>query len=123
MPTHAQHIRQAEWNERAVRVLDQADYSEGRLTDWEVTALFYSALHYVDAFLDFTVGLHPRNHRARNELVTSRTAIGLYYLRLYHRSLDARYDVVSIPSLEVDRIHMDDFSPIKDNMRALLNLS
>ena len=106
-----------------MRVLAEADDSEGRLTDWEVTALFYSALHYVDAFLDFTAGLHPRNHRTRNQLVTSRTTIGLYYLRLYHRSLDARYEAVSIPSLEVDRIHTDDFSPIKDNIRALLNLS
>ena len=47
----------------------------------------------------------------------------MYYMRLFHRSLDARYDVVSIPSLEVDRIRVDEFSRIKDDIRGLLNLS
>ena len=99
------------------------DDSNGRLTDWEVTILFYSALHYVDALLDFTDGLHPTSHRARNELVIDRTDIGLHYVRLYHRSLDARYNVVSIPSSELNRLRMDSFSPIRDNIRMLLGLS
>ena len=64
-----------------------------------------------------------RKCRARNELVIDRTDVGLHYVRLYHRSLDARYNVVSIPSSEVNRLRMDSFSPIRDNIRMLLGLS
>ena len=39
-----------------------------RYTEWEVTMLFYSALHYVDAFLA-TRGLHPQSHLERKDLV------------------------------------------------------
>ena len=123
MPTYTQHIGQAERNERATRLLAESDVFEERITDWEVTVLFYSALHYVDAFLDFTAGLHPMSHRARNELVTSRTTIGLYYLRLYHRSIDSRYNIVSIPPGEADRMYIETFTPIKDLIRASLGLS
>ena len=122
MPTRVQHIHQAEWNERAARVLAETGGSQSRFTDWEVTALFYSALHYVDAFLDFTGGIHPTSHPARNVLVASRTTVALSYLRLYNRSLDARYNVVSIPPAEVDKLISDDYNRIRDNIRRLLDL-
>ena len=122
MPTREQHIYQAERNERAARVLAETEASEDRLTDWEVTALFYSALHYIDAFLDSMGGIHPTNHTARNGLVASRTSFALSYLKLYNRSLDARYNVVSLAPQAVAKIIADDFNPIKENIRSLLNL-
>ena len=120
MPPRDRHIFQAESNERVVSLLAEAD---GQSTDWEVTALFYSALHYVDALLDSTAGLHPRNHRNRNILVSRHTDIARYYLRLYNWSLDTRYNVVSILPEEVERIADDYFRPIRENIRNELNLS
>ena len=96
--------------------------NEGGLTDWQVTILFYAALHYVDALLDDIAGIHPKTHTSRNTLVTNRTAIAPNYMRLYNRSLDARYNLVMFTQKEVDRIIVEDFGPIRENMRALLGL-
>ena len=93
------------------------------MTEWQVTILFYSALHYVDALLDDMAGIHPKTHTARNTLVTNRTAVAPNYMRLYNRSLDARYNLVVFTRREVDRIIDEDFVPIRENVRVLLGLS
>ena len=99
-------------------MLSEVESFDERLTDWQVTIFFYSALHYLDAFFDFLGGIHPTNHTARNKLVANRTSVGTSYLRLYNRSLDARYNVVSFTLQEVDKIISDDFTPIRENIRV-----
>ena len=100
-----------------------AGANEGGLTDWQVTMLFYSALHYVDALFADMSGIHPKTHTSRNTLVTNQTAIAPNYIRLYNRSLDARYNMVMFTQKEVDRIIVEDFDPIRENIRALLGIA
>ena len=61
MPSRSEHIAKAEANEEAVRFL------ENDHPDWAVTALFYAAVHWVDAVLDGIdeVSIHPKQHRQR----------------------------------------------------------
>ena len=86
--------------------------------------LFYSALHFVDAFLDDSQNIHPSSHNDR-ELYLAKVRqlqpIRRQYLDLYQRSLDARYRLVSMTSAQVSKISQDKFQPIKSHIRFLLN--
>ena len=46
--------------------------------DWAVTILFYSALHYIDAFLAGK-NMHPLNHDQRDEEVERNGSISNIY--------------------------------------------
>lgn len=116
MPALHRHLPQAERNERAAD--DMASLPE-RHPDWEVTMLFYSALHYADAFLA-TIGMHPQNHGERHELLSILTDAAEYYLVLYKRSMNARYHIYQFTPPEVDRIRNGAFRRVKGEMLALL---
>lgn len=63
MPSRDDHLNQAEHNLKFSASIDAALYP-----DWVATALFYAALHYVDAFLA-TKNIHPGKHDVRDNLV------------------------------------------------------
>ena len=72
--------------------------ANGQFLDWAVTALFFSALHYVDAYLATlgSVGVHPRTHAIRTSLVAKDavlSSVRVEYEHLKTRSQDARYDL------------------------------
>ena len=81
--------------------------------------LFYSALHYVDAFLA-TLGMHPRTHCERNDLLANLTDLAVYYQVLSKRSMNARYDLYQFTPAEVDRIRNGAFRRVKEGILALL---
>ena len=92
MPSRADHLAQAEKNERLPQAIAEPGALPERATDWEVTTLFYSALHLVDAYLDQSQGVHPVSHRNREWYVSNVTQlrpIVRHYVNLYERSLDA----------------------------------
>jgi hypothetical protein len=123
MPIKTKHIAQAERNKRLYSFLCGSNPSD-ELTEWEVVALFYSALHYVDAHLA-TIGTHPNNHRIRNDLVaatSSFASIATFYLHLYIQSRKARYDVVSFSSTEVRALEAGYFAPIEKHIRLILGI-
>lgn len=125
MPTEAQHFAQAEKNERLRYLLSSSSSSGENFPDWEIVTLFYSALHYVDAVLA-TQGVHPNGHNDRNTRVTNLPDVGSIatnYVNLYHRSKNARYDLVRFPQAAVERIEEDLFNPVKAQMRTLLGLT
>ena len=95
-----------------------ASYSE-RYTEWEVAILFYSALHYVEAFLA-TEGVHPKSHQERFDLVSNMTDLARYYEILFKRSMNARYHLYEFTSQEVDRIKAGAFHRVKEEILALL---
>ncbi len=66
MPSKARHVQQALHN---YAVYDYLNASPQATTDWQITVLFYAALHYVDAYLD-NVGVHPRSHEDRDAYVS-----------------------------------------------------
>ena len=116
MPALHRHLPQAERNEKAA---DDLASLPDRHPDWEVTMLFYSALHYVDAFLA-TIGLHPQNHRERHDLLAILTDVPEYYQILFKRSMNARYHTYEFTPPEADRIRNGAFRRVKAEMLALL---
>ena len=86
MPTRADHLAQADKNERLAQIIGESGTSFERPTDWEVTMLFYSALHPVDAYLEQSQGVHPVSHRNREWYVSNVTQlrpIVRHYVNLY----------------------------------------
>lgn len=75
--------------------------------------LFYSALHYVDAFLAGK-NMHPRDHDARDaEIENNGTLSPIYkdYRALKDKSKAARYDIANF--------HRDKFSPIEQRFKKI----
>ena len=66
MPQPTEHIAQAEKNEGLYDNLVGTEFN-----DWAVTALFYAALHYIDAYIVSRTAASPPNHNSRNYLVDS----------------------------------------------------
>jgi hypothetical protein len=93
MPSEAQHIWQAEHNEEVFRYLGDgfADYR-----DWQVTMLFYSMVHYVNAYLVHD-GAAPESHQARELAVNTDARLRSFspqYRELTQRCWEARYGVI-----------------------------
>lgn len=74
--------------------------------DWAITALFYCALHFVDAYLFDLRSIDPEGHTTLRDKITGRNVPGRNdlvkihipvihqdYLKLYSASRRARYDV------------------------------
>lgn len=121
MPGKTEHLARAEANARFCRL----QVADGQFLDWAVAALFYSALHYVDAYLATRGpgGLHPRTHGIRTALVAKDpvlSAVRLQYEHLRTRSQDARYDLLSFAVADVDRLERNEFAAIRNLLRPLL---
>ena len=110
------HLALAEKDEQFAEMLTALPQ---RFAEWEVTALFYSALHYSSAFLA-AQGHNPENHSHRNNLVRNLTNIGADYRNLYSLSLDARYRGVTFTPQRVGEIRAGSFRRVKEEMLALL---
>lgn len=64
--------------------------------DWIVTVIFYTAVHYVDNFLDTFLSVHPATHTERKDLIIKNSKYfskKFYYSfsRLLNDSQMARY--------------------------------
>ncbi len=116
MPTLNQHLSQAESNERFAEPITALP---ARFPGWEVTVLFYSALHYADAFLA-TQGIHPRSHDSRIASVKLYTGAWEDYRHLYRLSLAARYNMAPFTPAVSDEVRAGAFRRIKEEILALL---
>ncbi len=71
--------------------------------EWAITATFYAALHYLEAYLA-TQGIHSQTHVERDQRVNSLPELRpLYgsYRRLKNQSLEARYGTRQFPRSDV----------------------
>ena len=117
MHTLQEHLAQAARNEEFANV---AGNLESRFTEWEVTALFYSSLHYVNAYLA-TQGFAAKNHRERRNLIATHTNVSSEYDNLFQHSLDARYEMAKLTPEEIELLKVDDFRKIKEEILFLLS--
>jgi hypothetical protein len=111
MPNTAEHWSQGEHNEAFYQGIDKDVYS-----DWAATALFYSALHYIDAFLA-GIGIDPGGHDDRDSEVANRKELrplARQYFRLKNRSRDARYNCGKFHPQELQRSFGNDLSYIRN---------
>ena len=116
MPGLQQHLAQAARNEEFA---DTISGLQTRFTQWEVAALFYSVLHYVDAFLA-TQGHHPSNHQERRRLVGQLPSAQREYENLYDLSIKARYTTTEFSPQDVEGLKTGDFRVLKEGILALL---
>lgn len=124
MITPVEHISQAEHNEALFEHLNTFLPSHG---DWQVTLLFYTTLHYVDAWLHQVrppTGIHPGGHRERARYVATYLGAPMArdYLRLQQRSENARYDGNRFTTAEVAILYAGEFDRIRVHIRAALGL-
>jgi hypothetical protein len=98
-PTAHEYIEQAAHNAALAAHLrsEKPDY-----LDWAVTCLFYSALHYVNAYLAFSQKPIPKRHRATDgsparlniiQQDPNLRPIYPHYRHLDDESRDARYEL------------------------------
>lgn len=116
MLTVQEHLNLAERNEQFVEAIASLPQ---RFPEWEITALFYSALHYASAFLA-TQGHNPESHHRRNQLIGELTGIGTDYQNLFRLSLNARYQRSRYTLERVDAIKTGPFRRVKEEVLALL---
>jgi len=114
--TPQEHLAQAARNEEFANAISGL---ETRFTQWEVTALFYSALHYVSALLAIQ-GYEAKNHHQRRALIAQHTDVSYEYDNLLQYSLDARYELKQFTPEEVELLKADDFRRVKEEILALL---
>jgi len=119
MPSKQKHIKQAEKNERFFISFPLASTP---YLDWVVTGMFYTALHYVDAYLA-AKSIHPSDHYERNQLVAREKELRLIeqeYLSLYNSSRLARYECKEFKPSEVRTILDTDLTKVCNHVKPLL---
>ncbi len=117
MPNTAEHINQAQHNEAFFNSMDQMDQSV--YSDWAMTVLFYTALHYVDALLAQHGILGPGGHDVRDNHVARQSElrpISHLYFRLKSRSRNARYYCRRFNQAEIQRAQNQDLEGIKTHL-------
>ena len=116
MPTPAEHLDQAERNEQFATTISNLD---PRFTEWEITALFYASLHYMNALLSY-LGYEAKNHHERRILIARHTNVSSPYDNLFQHSLDARYELIEHTPEDVERLKSEDFLMVKGEVMSLL---
>lgn len=117
MPDVTDHILQARHNEEFYQATDKNVYS-----DWAMTAVYYAALHYIDAFLARVNIIDPGGHDVRDQEVRGRAelrAISRLYFRLKSRSRNARYYCTRFHLGELQRSHDEDLADIRNHLLPL----
>lgn len=108
MPNEFQHTSQAVHNESFLSFIDNSEF-----LDWKFTVLFYSALHYGDAFLAKKHGKHCKSHKERREMYSRINRKELFdaYKNLEDYSRTARYqpEGISMLTQEAFQEAYDDF--------------
>ena len=90
-----------------------------RYADWEITALFYSAVHAVDEYL-LLIGKEPHNHQARNEMVREEIPHARRdYYELYTLCRRVRYE---IPYTDVSEGERETAIYLHDSIRRKLQM-
>ena len=123
MPSESQHLNQADRNESCFQSLTSLNPS--RFTEWEVVTLFYSALHYMEAYLarNNKINPHPKKHAQRKTEISRHAELDSIvenYFSLHDYSANARYELQTFSEAEVAMLHQDEYLPIRESIRALL---
>lgn len=124
LPRTRHSLRRAEEDrEIARRLLDAADLPAARYR-WSVIAAFYSAVHYLNAYLQHAMGMRPRDHTERMQFVRrlhDLQPLRASYARLQGRGWDARYrDDLQVPSEEARQFVEDDLEQVRRVVLELL---
>lgn len=124
MSEEGRHLLQAERNSRCYDAL--TEINPNRFTEWEVTTLFYSALHYTEALFarygsDYP---HPQNHSERKIELANQVGPDIFdsYCNLHDFSEEARYDTEPFSEADVARLHAEYYLPVKNIVIQILGI-
>jgi hypothetical protein len=115
MPDQQKHLAQAQHNEELYHHLADAT---PRFIDWQITALFYAALHYVDAYLA-KFAIHPNSHEERSTWMGRESVLKTIYAvyrDLQNRSRDARYEIYPMRAGDEHTLYTTHFTAIRDHL-------
>jgi hypothetical protein len=118
MPEGDRHLQAAQDNEALAN--DLVDRRTGR--SWSPVLCFYSALHWVDAYLA-TLEIHPSTHAARRAFISrvpGLESIADDYQRLESRSREARYELTQFTREEAFLLLQNELRRIREVIQALL---
>ncbi len=118
MPRKEQHLSKANDNEGFASSLDLLKSIN---VDWALTALFYAALHYVEAYFA-TRSIHSVDHRARDSAIQrdpNLRKIFNDYSELKNYSINARYYMYPIKSGDVALL-LSRLQAIKSHLSSFL---
>lgn len=89
MRTEPWYVDQSTHNQEISNVLNKLVYQS---CDWEITTMFYSALHLTNEYLIQQEITMPTNHKVRNGLIKS-LLLPIYpeYQKLFYLSQRSRY--------------------------------
>ena len=119
MPQKQDHVAKAKHDEEFVSSLDLAT---SPYLDWAITALFYSALHYVEAYFA-TMKRHSPDHRTRDSAIQRDSKIrGIYndYSELKNFSINARYYMIPFSESDLRKNLLGRLANIKTRISPLL---
>jgi len=119
--TQEQFLNKAQKNSQYTRKLQASDIHS---PEWVVVGAFYSAVHYVNAYLAKTSPRFvPKNHKERNFYVNSvkeLKQISRFYNRLFNKAWAARYTIVSFNLRFSQELIDEDLTPIESHLLSLL---
>jgi hypothetical protein len=119
MPSVAEHQIQAERNYALVATLKAANPV---FHEWAAVGLFYSSLHYLEAYLAF-LGEHPEGHAERGRAFQDHSALVPVwndYRMLKDYSEDARYRCVAFTADQIDNLEKNEYSRVRAHLIGLL---
>jgi len=120
VPSKEEHIAKA--NGDAAFALSLSLDSQPQI-DWALVALFYAALHYVEAYLAVIFGMHTRSHTRRDSIVGRDSNLR----RIFHEYQDlkffgynARYEMGVFRPKDVTDQAVPKFEKIKSHLKKFL---
>jgi hypothetical protein len=88
-----------------------------------VAALFYAALHWVEAYFAVT-NRHAKDDRQRKSMIIADKNLWFNFYQVYGRledeSRDARYELKSFSESDVKSLHSQELTTIKREIAKLL---
>jgi hypothetical protein len=101
LPTKEEHITKAEGNETFADSIEPT--SQPRI-DWKLVVFFYTAMHYVEAYVAKALGFHLRSHTTRDSYISKETnlkKIRIFYGHLKYYGYNARYELDGFTAKDV----------------------
>jgi hypothetical protein len=119
MPSFQEHLKKADGNAAFARSLSLTKQAN---IDWALIALFYAALHYVEAYLAKQT-IHLRSHETRDKTVARDAQLKKTYKQYAHLKyfgFNARYEVFGFAAKNVNDEALADFEAARKNILEAL---
>jgi len=118
VPTREQHVTKADGNAAFALSLPLENQTQ---IEWALVALFYAAMHYIEAYL--APNTHLRSHEARDKYVGRESHLRLIfkeYSHLKYFSVNASYEICTFRAEDVQNEASRDYETIKRHIGTKL---